>query len=148
MPYLRPKFAFAAGTGLSIPTATDTRLGTGKLLLAPVAAPVWFIPKRGFFLFKMQDYISVAGDSARPHLHYFTATPLLVWRLRSKPYWFQFDGESKTNLVADGHTGYKAGIIFGRMFKRHFGVWVKPEVYWGRYRDADFAIKTSFFRVK
>jgi hypothetical protein len=146
-PYLTPKFGFAAGSGLSIPTATNDRLGTGKLTLAPVVAPIWFFPKRGFFFVKLQDYFSVAGKQDRADLHYFTTTPLLVWRVRRK-WWVQFDSEAKTNFQASGHTGFKSGFLIGRVVKGKMGVWVKPEVGWGRYREADFAIKTSFFRVR
>lgn len=147
LPYLTKKFAFAAGSGISLPTATDRRLGTGKLTIAPLTAPVWFIPQRGFFLVKMQDYSSVAGAGDRPDLHYMTITPLLVWRIKGKPYWIQLDGETQTDWKADGHTGYKAGFLFGRMTKKLVGTWIKVEVGMGPYRVATLAIKTSVFKV-
>jgi hypothetical protein len=148
LPYLTRKFAFAAGSGISLPTATDRRLGTGKLTIAPAAAPVWFIPKRGFFFVKVQDYFSVAGAGGRPDLHYMTVTPLLVWRLKGKPYWIQLDAETQTNWKADGHTGYKAGFLFGRMTKKRTGAWIKVEVGMGPYRVQSLAIKTSIFKVR
>jgi hypothetical protein len=147
IPHLTQKFALAAGSGFIFPTATDRLLGNGKFLVAPVIAPVWFVPRHGFFLLKLQDFISVAGDGVRPDLHYFTTTPLLVWRVRNKPYWVQLDGETKTNFTGTGQSGYKAGLLLGRMFARR-GVWVKAEVFWGPARDANFAIKTSFFKVR
>lgn len=147
LPYFKGKFVFAAGSGVSLPTATDRRLGTGKLTIAPAAAPIWFIPKRGFFLVKVQDYKSVAGAHDRPDLHYMTVTPLLVWRFKGTPYWTQLDAETQTNWKADGHTGYKAGVLFGRMTKKRMGAWIKVEVGMGPYRVASLAIKTSLFRV-
>jgi hypothetical protein len=147
VPYLAKKFAFVAGSGLSLPTATDHRLGTGKITIAPAAAPVWFIPQRGLFFVKVQDYISVAGADDRRDLHFMTLTPLLVWRLKGKPYWIQLDGETQTNWKADAHTGYKAGFLLGRITKKR-GVWVKVEVGIGPYRVQSFAIKTSVFRVR
>ena len=148
LPYLTKKFAFAAGSGVSLPTATNGRLGTGKLTLAPVVAPVWFIPNRGFFFVKVQDYFSVAGAGSRPDFHYMTVTPLLVWRIKGTPYWTQLDAESQTNWNADGHTGYKAGILFGRMTKKRAGAWIKVEVGMGPFRVASLAIKTSIFKVR
>ncbi len=130
-----------------LPTATDRLLGTGKLQVAPVVAPVWFFPRRGFFFIKLQDYFSVAGDDARRDLHYLTTTPLLVWRIANKPYWVQFDGEIKTDFNDHSQTAYKAGFLVGRMVKRR-GFWIKPEVYWGPTRDADFAVKIGFFSVR
>ncbi len=147
LPYHKGKFVFAAGSGVSLPTATNKRLGTGKLVIAPAVAPVWFIPKRGFFLVKAQDFFSVAGDDARPDLHYMTITPLLVWRLKGKPYWIQLDAETQTNWNADAHTGVKAGFLLGRMAKKR-GMWIKFEVGMGQYRVQTFAIKTSIFMVR
>lgn len=147
VPYLENKRAFVAGAGLVLPTATDRLLGTGKLQVAPVVAPVWFFPRRGFFFIKLQDYFSVAGDDARRDLHYLTTTPLLVWRIANKPYWVQLDGEIKTDFNHHSQTAYKAGFLVGRMVKRR-GFWIKPEVYWGPTREADFAVKLGFFSVR
>ncbi len=146
LPHLKGKFVIAAGSGVFLPTATNKRLGTGKLTIAPAVAPVWFIPKRGFFFVKVQDYFSVAGDNDRPDLHYMTITPLLVWRLEGKPYWIQLDAETQTNWKADAHTGYKTGFLFGRMLKRR-GAWIKVEVGMGPHRVQSLAIKTSMFKV-
>src|SRR3990170_2403854 len=67
-PHLRKTFVFAAGTGLALPTATDSFLGFGKWQIAPLAVPVWFFPPRrefmeGYFLVKFQDFYSFAGKS-------------------------------------------------------------------------------------
>ncbi len=147
LPYFKGKNVLAAGSGVFLPTATHRRLGTGKLTIAPAVAPVRFIPKRGFFLVKVQDYFSVAGSGSRPDLHYMTITPLLVWRLKGKPYWVQLDAESQTNWKADAHTGYKAGFLFGRMTNRR-GMWAKVEVGMGPYRVQTLSIKTSIFKVR
>ena len=147
LPYRKGKFVWAMGSGLFLPTATNRRLGTGKLTVAPVVAPVWFIPKRGFFFVKVQDYFSVAGAGDRPDLHYMTITPLVVWRLKGKPYWAQLDAEAQTNWKRDAHTGYKTGFLFGRITKRR-GVWLKVEVGMGPYRVHSLAFKTSVFRVR
>lgn len=147
VPYLDRKFALAAGTGFVFPTATDSRLGRGKWTVAPVVAPVWFLERRGFLLVKLQDYISVAGDEGRPDVHYFTTTPLLVWRLKRR-WWIQLDTETRTDFKASGHTDFKSGFLIGRMIRGKLGVWIKPEVHWGRYRQGDFVVKTSLFQVR
>jgi hypothetical protein len=146
IPHLTRRFALATGTGFSFPTATDRLLGTGKWAVAPAVAPVWFF-ERGFFYVRLQDFISVAGDESRPDLHYLTTTPTLVWRIKKK-WWIQLETEAKTNFENSGNTGFKSGFLVGRMVKGRLGVWVRPEVYWGRYREGDFVIKTSIFRVK
>jgi hypothetical protein len=148
VPYLTRQFAVAGGSGIFFPTATDRRLGNGKFTIAPVALPIWFIPERGFAFLKVQDYISVAGDSSRPDLHYMTATPLVLWRFKGTPYWMHLEGEMQTNWKAPGHTAYKAGLLFGRMNRGRLGAWIKVEIGMGPDRIADFAIKTSLFRVR
>jgi hypothetical protein len=147
IPYRQRKFMLVAGSGVSIPTATNRQLGTGKLTIAPAVVPLWTIPKRGFFFVKVQDYFSVAGAGSRPDLHFMQVTPLLVWRLKNKHYWIQLEEESQTNWKDDGHTGYKAGFLIGRI-KRKRGVWIKVEVGVGPYRVESLAIKTSVFRIK
>lgn len=147
LPYRKGKFVLAAGSGLFVPTATDQRLGTGKLTIAPAVAPVWFLPKRGFFFIKVQDYFSVAGANDRPDLHYMTITPLLVWRLKGKPYWIQLDAETQTNWNSDAKTGSKMGVLLGRIIKNR-GTWIKVEVGIGSHRVQSLAIKTSLFKVR
>ena len=147
IPYRKRQFMLVGGSGVSIPTATDRRLGTGKLTLAPAVVPIWTIPKRGLFFVKVQDYFSIAGADDRLDLHFMQITPLLVWRLKNKPYWIQLDGESQTNWKNDGHTGYKAGFLLGRIRKNR-GVWIKVEVGVGQYRVGSLAIKTSIFKVR
>ena len=147
MPYRKGTFVWGAGTGVFLPTATNRRLGTGTLTVAPVVAPIWFIPGRGFFLVKVQDYVSVASASDRPDLHYMTITPLLVWRLKDRPYWVQLDAETQTDWKADAHTGFKTGVLLGRMRKKR-GAWLKVEVGIGPHRVQSVAIKTSVFNVR
>ena len=147
LPYRRGKFVWVAGSGVFLPTATSRTLGTGKLTIAPVIAPVRFIPKRGFFLIKVQGYFSVAGAGDRPDLHYMTITPLLVWRLKDKPYWIQLDGETRTNWNAHARTGLKTSFLLGRITKRR-AVSIKFEVGLGPHRTEIFAIKTTIFKVR
>jgi hypothetical protein len=116
-------------------------------MIAPAAIPLWFIPDRGFAALKVQDFISVAGDKDRPDLHYMTITPLLLWRFGG-PYWMHVEAEAQANWKTGGQTGYKAGILFGRMAKGRLGVWIKVEAGMGRYRPATIAIKTSIFKVR
>jgi hypothetical protein len=147
VPYLKNAFAFAGGTGVFFPSATDRFLGAGKWTIAPVVAPVWFFPKKGLFFVKFQGYSSFAGQSNRPDQHYMTVTPLLVWRT-GKKWWIQIDSESKTDFERSCRSYGKSSFLVGRMVKNRVGIWIKSEVYYGGFREADFAIKTSIFRVK
>jgi hypothetical protein len=73
--------------------------------------------------------------------------PIFVWRFHRR-WWTQFETESRTDFGQSNHTGFKSGIALGYMFSRKKGVWVKPEIGWGRYRPYDFAIKISMLSVR
>jgi hypothetical protein len=144
-PYRKGRFVLPLGSGVYVPTATNKRLGTGKLTIAPLAVPFWY-NERGFFTIKVQDFFSVAGVKDRANVHYMLVTPILLRTLKG-PYWVQLDAETLTNWKASGHTGAKVGFLFGKMHLK-LGVWVKVEVGIGTYRAQSIAIKTSLFRVR
>ena len=151
-PHLRKTFVFAAGTGLALPTATDSFLGFGKWQIAPLAVPVWFFPPRrefmeGYFLVKFQDFYSFAGKSNRSDIHYFLVTPTVLYRINRKN-WILLDTEMKTNWLADNRTSFRSGIQLGRMFSPKFGFWIKPEIPWGNNREADWVLKFTMILAK
>lgn len=151
-PYLGKKLLFAAGSGILIPTATDTILGSGKFQIAPIAGVIRLFPPRrgyleGYFLLKVQDYKSFAGDSDRADIHYLIVTPTVMYRLNRKN-WIVVDTEMKTNWLADHRTSYRSGFQFGRMINRRMGMWVKPEIPWGANKELDWVLKFTVIVVK
>lgn len=147
IPYLSRKFAIGTGSGVSFPTATNARLGTGKWIASPIVAPLWIFGKKGFFVVKLQDYVSFAGNNMRPNVNYLSTYPIFVWRFHRR-WWTQLETESRTNFENSNQTGFKSGVALGLMVTRKKGVWVKPEVGWGKYRPYDFAIKISMLSVR
>jgi hypothetical protein len=144
IPHLSRKFAFVAGTGFVVPTATDKTLGAGKLQLAPLAVPIWFLPKgKGFFYIKVQDFISVAGAGDRPDVHYLLVTPFVLHKL-TKGWWVAADLESRTNWKNDNHTDFRAGFELGRVISHKYGLAVKPEVPFGGTKLGDWTLKLTW----
>ncbi len=141
LPRLAPRFAFAVGTGLSIPTATGDALGSGKWMLAPVAVPVWFF-SGGLFYVKAQNFLSIAGDRDRPDVNFLLITPTVIRKL-GRASWVLADTETKTDWRRDRLTGVKSGLQIGHIVARGFGVWVKPEVWWGANQDGRWNLKTG-----
>ena len=139
MPYARNGFVWAVGSGVILPTATSDVLGTGKLVVAPVVAPLWRF-RRGLFLVKLQNFISVGGDSTRANLNYLLVTPLFVHALGAR-FWILADSETKTDWTDGGRTGVKSGLQIGRAIAPHVGLWVKPEVWWRPNRDGRWNLK-------
>jgi hypothetical protein len=141
IPFNNGRFAYVVGTGLFLPTATDRILGAGKVTLAPAFAPIWFLRGRGMFYVKLQDFISVAGADDRPDASFFLVTPTLMHTLPRRS-WILLDTETTTNWHQGGKTGVKSGVQFGKI-ARGFGLWLKPEVWWGPNRAGRWNLKTG-----
>jgi len=147
VPKVSRTFSFAVGSGVVIPTATNDLLGTGKLILAPTAVPIWGFPKsRRRLLIRFQNFFSVAGKSSRPDINYFVAGPALIGRL-GKGWWYTADTELRWNWKTDLGSGI-SGFVVGRIIKGKFGIAFKPEVPWGPGRAGDFNLKFAVFKIR
>jgi hypothetical protein len=142
VPHATRTFAWVAGSGFTLPTATDPLLGSGKWVAAPLGLPLWRF-SRGLFLIKVQNFMSFAGDDDRPDIHYLLVTPVFLHAV-GRNWWVLADTETKSNWKADGRTGVKSGFQVGRRTTRRLGVWVKPEVWWGANRDGKWNLKFGF----
>ncbi len=141
-PRLSRGFNFATGIGTVLPTATSEILGSGKWTLAPLAVPVWFFEnRRGFAFVKVQDYVSIVGDRDRSDIHFLQITPTVLGRL-SRRWWILADTEATIDWEHDNRASFKSGLQIGRIIGRT-GIWIKPEIPWGRYRRGDWILKVS-----
>jgi hypothetical protein len=140
VPSLSRRVALVAGTGVLIPTASDSLLGSGKVALAPAVGPLVFFGPRTLLFVKVQDFVSIAGDADRPDFHYLLITPIWLHAI-GRQWWVMLDTETKTNWEDDGRTGVKSGVQVGRAFKGRFGMWVKPEVWWGPNQSGQWNLK-------
>ena len=148
IPYLSRKFAFVVGSGIVLPTATHKTLGFGKWQLAPLAAPVWFLPRgKGFFFVKFHDYISIAGVGDRPGVHSLFIQPTLNY-IPKRRWLVQADAESRTNWKNHNRTDYRVGFGVGKVMTRRLFVGIKCEVPMGATRPGDWMIKLTniFYR--
>jgi hypothetical protein len=140
LPHVTPTGGFVIGLGVVLPTGTDKLLGRGKWILAPATGPIWFFGGRGLFFVKLQDFVSIAGDASRPELNYLLVTPTFV-QLFKQQWWVLADFESKTDWLNHSRTGMKSGVQLGRNVSRGFGVWMKPELWWGPNEDGQWNLK-------
>lgn len=141
VPRLSRRFAYVIGSGLSIPTGTHDLLGSGKWILAPAAAPVFFI-RRGLWYVKVQNFTSIAGDHQRADINFLLITPTLL-RAFGRASWVLVDTETKTDWRLDHRTGIKSGVQVGHIIARGWGLWVKPEVWWGPNQSGSWNLKTG-----
>jgi hypothetical protein len=129
IPYSTRRFSLFAGSGLIVPTATSPTLGLGKLVVAPAAGPIWFFA-HGLVFVKVQYLDSIAGDSSRPEVRRLLVTPVVIHTVGTR-WWILADSETNTNHLRDDRTDLKSGVQIGHVLSRTFGVWVKPEWWWG-----------------
>jgi len=135
------RFLYVIGTGLSIPSATNTILGSGKWIAAPAGIPVGVF-RRGLWFVKVQNFTSFAGDHERPDVNFLLITPTLL-RAFGRASWVLVDTETKTGWRLDRRTGVKSGVQLGHVVARGLGLWVKPEVWWGANQDGSWNVKTG-----
>ena len=142
IPYFTRSFAFVAGTGLVIPTATGDLLGAGKWVLAPATGPVWFTPGPGMFFVKFQNFVSVSGDSDRADINFLLITPMFVHVFEGR-WWLLADTETRTDWTRDERTSVKSGLQIGKAVAPRLALWVKPEVWWGANRDGGWNLRIA-----
>ncbi len=148
IPYISRKFAFVAGSGFVVPTATHKTLGSGKWAVAPLAVPVWFLSRgKGFFLVRVHDFISIAGVGDRPDIHTLFINPVLIY-VPARGWWTPIEIESRTNWKNHNKTDYRVGFGLGRVITPHFGLEVRCEVPFGGTRSGDWTIKVAGIRYK
>lgn len=141
IPYLSRKFAFVTGSGFVLPTATHKTLGFGKWQVAPLAVPLWFLPKgKGFFQVKFQNFVSVAGVGDRPGVNALFINPTLNY-LPKKRWLVQADVESITNWKNNNRTDFRVGFGAGKVLTRRFFLGLKCEVPFGGSRSGDLTFK-------
>lgn len=147
VPYATRKFAFTVGSGISLPTATDDMLGTGKVVVAPVAVPIWYLAKRKrLILLRIQNFTSIAGNGNRADVNYLNVEPTFAWGLDRRT-WILFNNEFKWDWRSKRESGV-AGLQIGRMIGGKVGVWFKPEIPWGPGRSGGFNIKFGVFKFR
>jgi hypothetical protein len=149
VPFLTRHFALAMGSGLTFPTATSQTAGFGKWQLAPILVPVWFFPARkGFFLIKLHEHVSFAGDATRPDVNYLQTTPSVVYNFR-RLWWVSLDTEATTDWQRENRVSFRSGVELGHVvLGRRFGLSVKPEIPWGVNRTGDWTVKVILTRYR
>jgi hypothetical protein len=148
VPHSSQRFAFAAGSGMFFPTATHKTLGSGKWQLAPMIAPVWYLPPgKGFSFVKIQDVVSFAGAGSRSDIHYLLVTPTLLYRPVRK-WWIVTDLESRIDWRNDNRADFRAGLQVGRIVGGKMGITIKPEIPFGGTKQGDWTLKVSFIRYR
>lgn len=147
IPRISRRFAFSAGTGLILPTATSSVLGQGKLVVAPLMVPLWYLAsRRRLVTMRLQHFVSVAGNGNRPNVNYTVFDPF-IGLATGRRSWIFADTELKWDWRRKLNSAVTA-VQFGRIFSDRMGFWIKPEIPWGPGRGGGFNIKVGIFRFR
>jgi hypothetical protein len=141
-PRISRRFVFTLGSGVLLPTATDTMLGSGKFVIAPLVVPLWYLAKRKRLVtMRFQHYVSVAGNGSRPNINYTVVDPIVGWSIARRSWVFtntEFKWDWRTKLGSA-----TTGVQVGHMISGNMGIWIKPEIPWGPGRTGGFNIKAG-----
>jgi hypothetical protein len=148
VPWLTEHLALAMGAGVTFPTATDSTLGNGKWQFAPIVAPIWFFPRRkGFFLLRLHEHVSFAGDASRPEVNYLETVQTVMYNFK-KGWWVLFDTEARTDWQDQNRVSFRSGVELGHVVVNRMGLSLKPEIAWGANRKGDWALKVILTRYR
>lgn len=141
IPYATQTFAWLFGSGVVVPTASDTLTGTGKWAVAPMGIPFWRFSNALFYI-KVQNFTSIAGEATRRDLNYLLVTPVFFHRM-SRGWWMFADSDVKTTWTDEDRTNVKSGAGLGRGIARGVSMWVKPEVWLGPSPEGRWSVRSG-----
>lgn len=97
---------------LFLPTATDKRLGTGKLVASPSAFVLFSLPKNLYAAFGYKHYQSVVGDHARDDVNYGRLranigymSPAQWWVLTNLYYYINYERGGQAEFIPELEIG-------------------------------------------
>lgn len=133
---LRLNYRAARGAGyavvlspeLSLDTASDDQLGTGKYVFQPTAYASLDAPKYKSVIFPfVQQFWSIGGDDNRNDIN---TTLLRVGLLSRWPHRFYTFVEPSLYIdwERDAHTGFTLELEVGRLMTRNLAIWARPGV--------------------
>jgi hypothetical protein len=126
--YASENWALAIGSDATFPTATETRLGTGKYTIGPGAALAIPMPRaRSLFLVVAEDFNSVGGDPSRANVHFMRVQPAIntIW---SQHWWTSLIGTWDMNWNKNRRTAFNLLFEVGHNFDNHWNVFAGPGV--------------------
>ena len=139
-PRFTPSGAFVVGTGLLVPSASDSLLGAGSGCWRRRSRPCGSSPDAEW------SWSSFRTSCPSPETRTGPTSTSCSSRRRSfirvmRRWWVLADSEMRTNWLLDGRTDLKSGLQVGRHLSGRFAVWVKPERWWGPNQSGQWNLK-------
>jgi len=119
---------FGFGPTIVLPTATDNKLGSGKLSLGPNFLWIYHGVPKLIAGVLMEQAWSVAGDSGKPHVNEFLWQPILTKHFD----WGYLSWSSQQWGIQWNDNAFSApvGLVLGKVFLGKVPLNVSVEPYW------------------
>jgi len=119
---------FGVGPTIVLPTATDNKLGSGKLSLGPNFLWIYHGVPKLIAGVLMEQAWSVAGDSGKPHVNEFLWQPILTKHFD----WGYLSWSSQQWAIQWNDNAFSApvGLVIGKVFLGKTPMNVSVEPYW------------------
>jgi hypothetical protein len=122
---------YQVGMETVMPTASELEMGTGKLLLGPLAGVVFDLDN-GFWGVFLKDLFSVGGDASRTDVHELAIRPFFKLDL-GKRWYAMFNPDIRVNWISK-RVFFPFTAEFGKLFGRE---WVLALRTGGHISNAD-----------
>lgn len=148
--YRGERHAVVGAVEITLDTASDDRLGTGKNVVAPLLFASFDVPGLSSVVFPYaQQYVSVSGDDDRADINTSLVRLGVLTRWPERFYSF-LEPSLYADWERDGKTGFTLELEVGRLMNRQLAVWARPGVgLWGdelpQVYDWNFEIGFRYF---
>jgi hypothetical protein len=119
-------FAVVAAAEITLDTASDDGLGTGKNVVAPLAFASIGLPRLQSVLFPFaQQIVSIGGDDDRSDINTTLLRLGLLTRWPNRFYTF-LEPSLYIDWERDQRTGFTLELEIGRLMNRQLAIWARP----------------------
>jgi len=110
-----PSSTFGTGPAISIPTATNDALGSGKLSIGPNFLWIYHGIKKFTGGVLMEQLWSVAGDSSRANVSEFLWQPIVTFHF-PRGYYLSWSSQQAVYDLKNKVTSIPLGVVLGKVF--------------------------------
>jgi hypothetical protein len=130
-----PSSTFGTGPAISIPTATNDALGSGKLSIGPNFLWIYHGIKKFTGGVLMEQLWSVAGASGRPYVSEFLWQPIVTFHF-PRGYYLSWSSQQAVHDFNSGATSIPLGVVLGKVF-------LEPKLPWNISVEPYYTVNTN-----
>ena len=130
-----PSSTFGTGPAISIPTATEDALGSGKFSIGPNFLWIYHGIAKFTGGVLMEQLWSVAGASSRAYVSEFLWQPIVTFHF-PRGYYLSWSSQQAVHDFNSGATSIPLGVVLGKVF-------IEPGVPWNISVEPYYTVNTN-----